>query len=116
MTRTISARALLYTLTTRFHRCNSHGLASRIAGCRRLVNFSGRPRTGGPDHFAGGRTDQPQGRPHRALEEGDYGVFAAAVYAKGSMRTYAKLLRLDPVATVEQMSARDGADTHTVIA
>jgi cytoskeleton protein RodZ len=41
----------------------------------------------------------------RALEEGDYGVFAAPVYAKGSMRTYAKLLKLDPVAVVQQMSA-----------
>jgi len=44
----------------------------------------------------------------RALEEADYGVFAAPVYAKGSMRTYAKLLKLDPVATVEQMSKELG--------
>ncbi len=44
----------------------------------------------------------------RALEEADYGVFAAPVYAKGSMRTYAKLLKLDPVATVEQMSQELG--------
>ncbi|MGA1236991.1 MAG: helix-turn-helix domain-containing protein [Limisphaerales bacterium] len=32
----------------------------------------------------------------RALESGDYHVFAAPVYIRGFLRTYAKLLRLDP--------------------
>lgn len=32
----------------------------------------------------------------RALEAGDYGVFAAPVYVRGFARTYARLLHLDP--------------------
>lgn len=32
----------------------------------------------------------------RALEAGDYGAFAAPVYIRGFIRTYARLLRLDP--------------------
>ena len=36
----------------------------------------------------------------RALEEGDYRAFAAPVYIRGFIRTYARLLHLDPAATV----------------
>ena len=32
----------------------------------------------------------------RALESGDYQIFAAPVYIRGFIRTYARLLRLDP--------------------
>jgi len=32
----------------------------------------------------------------RALEAGDYGAFAAPVYIRGFLRTYARLLRLNP--------------------
>jgi cytoskeletal protein RodZ len=32
----------------------------------------------------------------RALEAGEYGAFAAPVYIRGFIRTYARLLRLDP--------------------
>jgi cytoskeletal protein RodZ len=39
----------------------------------------------------------------RALEEGNYGYFSAAVYLRGSVRTYAKLLKLDAVKLVSQL-------------
>jgi len=39
----------------------------------------------------------------RALEEGDYDSFSAPVYLRGSVRTYAKLLKLDAPRLVEQL-------------
>lgn len=39
----------------------------------------------------------------RALEEGNYNYFSAAVYLRGSVRTYAKLLKLDAVKLVSQL-------------
>jgi cytoskeleton protein RodZ len=39
----------------------------------------------------------------RALEQGEYEVFTAPVYLRGSLRTYAKMLKLDPVGLVEQL-------------
>jgi cytoskeleton protein RodZ len=45
----------------------------------------------------------------RALDEGDYTVFTAPVYLRGSLRTYAKLLKLDPAQLVEQLDAELGA-------
>jgi cytoskeleton protein RodZ len=36
----------------------------------------------------------------RALEEGRYQAFAAPVYVRGFVRTYARVLRLDPEATL----------------
>ncbi|MDB6024312.1 MAG: hypothetical protein JWM68_535 [Verrucomicrobiales bacterium] len=41
----------------------------------------------------------------RALEEGDFSVFSAPVYVRGSIRTYANLLKLDAVKLVEQVNA-----------
>ncbi len=41
----------------------------------------------------------------RALEEGDYGPFSAPVYLRGSVRTYAKYLKLDPTKLVVQLDA-----------
>jgi cytoskeleton protein RodZ len=45
----------------------------------------------------------------RALEEGQYEVFTAPVYLRGSLRTYAKMLKLDPARLVEQLDAELGA-------
>jgi cytoskeletal protein RodZ len=39
----------------------------------------------------------------RALEEGDYDAFSAAVYLRGSVRTYAKLLKLDSTNLIAQL-------------
>ena len=41
----------------------------------------------------------------RALEEGDYSVFSAPVYVRGSIRTYATLLKLPAPKLVEQVNA-----------
>lgn len=40
-----------------------------------------------------------------AIEAGRYDVFAAPVYARGSVRTYVRLLKLDEEAAMEQMKA-----------
>jgi cytoskeletal protein RodZ len=45
----------------------------------------------------------------RALEEGNYDSFTAPVYLRGSVRTYARLLKLDGVKLVEQLDAELGA-------
>ncbi len=45
----------------------------------------------------------------RALEQGQYAVFTAPVYLRGSLRTYAKMLKLDPAKLVEQLDAELGA-------
>jgi cytoskeleton protein RodZ len=39
----------------------------------------------------------------RALEEGNYDYFTAAVYLRGSVRTYANLLRLDAAKLIAQL-------------
>jgi len=39
----------------------------------------------------------------RALEEGDYDSFSAPVYLRGSVRTYAKLVKLDALSLIEQL-------------
>jgi cytoskeletal protein RodZ len=39
----------------------------------------------------------------RALENGHYESFTAAVYLRGSIRTYARLLKLDPVKLIAQL-------------
>jgi cytoskeleton protein RodZ len=39
----------------------------------------------------------------RALEEGNYELFTAAVYLRGSVRTYAKLLKLDAASLITQL-------------
>ena len=44
----------------------------------------------------------------RALEEGNYDVFAAPVYVKGFVRSYAGLLRLDPAAVLEDLESELG--------
>lgn len=41
----------------------------------------------------------------RALEEGDYDAFAAPVYIRGFVRSYARLLRLDGQAIMEALDA-----------
>ena len=41
----------------------------------------------------------------RALEEGDYSVFSAPVYVRGSVRTYATLLKLPAPKIIEQVNA-----------
>jgi cytoskeleton protein RodZ len=40
----------------------------------------------------------------RALEEGNYAPFPAPVYIRGSVRTYAKLLKLDVMAIMEALA------------
>ena len=45
----------------------------------------------------------------RALEEGNYSVFSAPVYIRGSVRTYATLLKLDPAIILGQLNQQDGA-------
>ncbi len=41
----------------------------------------------------------------RALEEGDYSVFSAPVYVRGSIRTYATLLKLPTTQLIEQVNS-----------
>ena len=41
----------------------------------------------------------------RALEEGNYDSFTAAVYLRGSIRTYASLLKLDPARLLAELDA-----------
>ena len=41
----------------------------------------------------------------RALEQGDYSVFPAPIYIRGSIRTYAKLVKLDVPALMTQLEA-----------
>jgi cytoskeletal protein RodZ len=41
----------------------------------------------------------------RALEEGDYECFTAAVYLRGSLRTYANLLKLDATKLLAELDA-----------
>ena len=41
----------------------------------------------------------------RALEEGNYDYFTAAIYLRGSVRTYANLLKLDAAELVAQLDA-----------
>jgi len=45
----------------------------------------------------------------RALEQGDYESFSAAVYLRGSLRTYATLLKLDVAGLMAQLEAELGA-------
>jgi cytoskeleton protein RodZ len=45
----------------------------------------------------------------RALEQGNYDYFSAAVYLRGSVRTYAKLLKLDAAKLVTQLDAELGS-------
>ena len=45
----------------------------------------------------------------RALEEGNYDYFTAPVYLRGSVRTYARLLKLDGVKLVAELDAELGA-------
>ena len=39
----------------------------------------------------------------RALEEGNYDYFSAAIYLRGSVRTYANLLKLDALKLIDQL-------------
>ena len=45
----------------------------------------------------------------RALENGDYSVFTAPIYLRGSLRTYGKALKLDVAALLAQLDAELGA-------
>lgn len=45
----------------------------------------------------------------RALEEGNHDYFSAAVYLRGSLRTYARLLKLDGPKLVAQLDSELGA-------
>jgi cytoskeletal protein RodZ len=45
----------------------------------------------------------------RALEQGNYDYFTAAVYLRGSVRTYANLLKLDAPALIAQLDTELGA-------
>jgi cytoskeleton protein RodZ len=55
----------------------------------------------------------------RALEQGNYDYFSAPVYVRGSLRTYARLLKLDAAKLVEQLdeelsgSKKFSADPHS---
>jgi cytoskeletal protein RodZ len=44
----------------------------------------------------------------RALEDGNYDVFAAPVYARGFVRSYANLVKLNATAILEQLEAELG--------
>ena len=44
----------------------------------------------------------------RALEEGNYGVFAAPVYLRGFVRSYSTLLKLDTEAVLRQLETEIG--------
>ena len=44
----------------------------------------------------------------RALEQGNYDYFTAAIYLRGSVRTYAKLLKLDTVKLMAQLDTELG--------
>ena len=44
----------------------------------------------------------------RALEEGNYGIFAAPVYLRGFVRSYSTLLKLDTEAVLRQLEAEIG--------
>lgn len=44
----------------------------------------------------------------RALEQGNHDYFTAAIYLRGSIRTYAKLLKLDPVKLLAQLDTELG--------
>ena len=48
----------------------------------------------------------------RALESGDYDVFAAPVYVRGFVRSYAGLLKLDVPNLMAQLEAELGHSTH----
>ncbi len=48
----------------------------------------------------------------RALEEGDYDVFAAPVYVRGFVRSYAILLRLEPAGILTDLEAELGQSTR----
>ena len=41
----------------------------------------------------------------RALEEGRFNVFSATIYIRGSIKAYAKLLKLDDVQLLSQLEA-----------
>jgi cytoskeleton protein RodZ len=47
----------------------------------------------------------------RALEEGDYDSFSAGVYLRGSVRTYANLLKLDTPKLIAQLETELGSST-----
>ena len=47
----------------------------------------------------------------RALEEGNYEYFSATVYLRGSVRTYANLLKLDSASLVAQLDTELGSST-----
>jgi cytoskeletal protein RodZ len=44
----------------------------------------------------------------RALEEGDFDVFSAPIYIRGSVKNYAATLKLDPVALLKTLDAELG--------
>ncbi len=48
----------------------------------------------------------------RALEEGEYMTFSAPVYIRGSVRTYAGLLKLDVPAVMRALEAELAADSR----
>jgi cytoskeleton protein RodZ len=48
----------------------------------------------------------------RALEEGNYDVFAAPVYVRGFVRSYASLLRLNSAAVLADLEAELGQSQH----
>lgn len=47
-----------------------------------------------------------------ALEEGNYAPFPAPVYIRGSIRSYAKLLKLDVMAIMADLAAEMDQETH----
>ena len=48
----------------------------------------------------------------RALEQGEYGSFTAPVYLRGSLRTYANLLKLDAAALIAQLETELSSSTE----
>jgi cytoskeletal protein RodZ len=46
-----------------------------------------------------------------ALEEGRYHIFSAPVYVRGFVKSYAKLVNLDPAPLVEQLNGEINKDT-----
>jgi cytoskeleton protein RodZ len=63
------------------------------------------------DHYQVAEATKLKSEQIRALEDGDHEYFSAPVYLRGSLRTYAKMLKLDPAQLVTQLDQEIGSGT-----